>query len=95
MYWARFTWDRLRELIWRRDQNCCVCNIAVTCYEAEIDHIIPMGLGGEYWDPVNLQTLCHACHAKKTGEDRVDITKNQRRMAILAENYPLDLFMET
>lgn len=94
MYWGRFTWDGLRELIWGRDQSCLICNAPVTCYEAEIDHIKAVALDGNYWDPANLQTLCHECHAKKTGGDRTKITKKQWREAIATENYPLDLFME-
>ncbi|PFA33091.1 HNH endonuclease [Bacillus cereus] len=35
-----------------------------------VDHIIPLLVD---WlrrlDPANLQTLCHACHNKKTKED--------------------------
>jgi len=37
---------------------------------AEIDHILAISLGGDSMDIENLQTLCHNCHAKKTGYDR-------------------------
>ena len=35
----------------------------------EVDHIIPLATGGAPYDLANLQTLCRACHIRKTRED--------------------------
>lgn len=36
-----------------------------------VDHIIPLDQGGERLNENNLQTLCAACHAKKTAKDKI------------------------
>ena len=38
--------------------------------EYEIDHIIPLSLGGSE-DPDNLQALCPGCHRRKTDQERL------------------------
>ncbi|MBO9614195.1 MAG: HNH endonuclease [Dyadobacter sp.] len=35
----------------------------------EVDHIIPLEQGGEPLDFKNLQSLCFACHVKKSAEE--------------------------
>lgn len=34
-----------------------------------VDHILPIALGGDEYDPSNLQTLCQDCNKVKTAED--------------------------
>lgn len=36
----------------------------------EVDHIIPIRVGGPPLDDKNLQSLCDQCHATKTIEDQ-------------------------
>ena len=69
-------WGMIREQIFKRDKYICQeCGIK-TSFEGpleirpECDHIIPISLGGAEFKKSNLQTLCHDCHAKKTGRDR-------------------------
>ena len=38
--------------------------------QLEMDHIIPLCVGGTT-DDINLQTLCHDCHVKKTAYERI------------------------
>lgn len=68
-------WSIIREEIFKRDGYICQkCGAKVLTYglekRAECDHIVPVSLGGAEFDKSNLQTLCHECHAKKTGQDR-------------------------
>ena len=57
-----------RKRIRDRDKYVCQhCNIAVRT--GEIDHIIPLELGGTN-DDNNLHLLCSPCHLKKTAKDR-------------------------
>lgn len=62
-------WHRLREAVRKRD--------AMTCQRCgqfggkmEVDHIVPVSLGGEFWDIDGLQLLCRRCHYAKTVAER-------------------------
>jgi len=46
-----------------------------TWFNMEVDHIIPVALGGEMWNPENLHSLCNDCHKVKTKEDMIKIRK--------------------
>ena len=46
--------------------------------EYDIDHIIPLSLGGSEEDD-NLQALCPACHRKKTDHERLIGTSHKQR----------------
>ena len=35
-----------------------------------VDHITPLNKGGAHCDAANSQSLCRACHARKTGEEK-------------------------
>ena len=57
----RGDWPRLRTRQLREHPACAVCGQPAT----EVDHIRPLSLGGTH-DPANLQSICKACHRKKT-----------------------------
>lgn len=47
----------------------------------EVDHIIPLEIGGEPFDPENLQSLCKRCHVIKSAEEarqRANVGQNGR-----------------
>lgn len=67
-YYNAFTWSRLREKILLRDGYRC-SNCGLTQKRLEVDHIVAVSLGGEYFDPNNLRTLCQFCHKVKTRND--------------------------
>lgn len=58
-------WRKLRVLILQRDHYICQNCGTPAGASAHVDHIIPLSAGGENTDD-NLQTLCHACHSRKT-----------------------------
>ena len=35
-----------------------------------VDHIVPINKGGGGLDKSNLQSLCNACHARKSAKDK-------------------------
>ena len=35
----------------------------------EVDHVQPKHLGGPWWDPANLQSLCRKCHMAKSSSE--------------------------
>lgn len=67
---------RSREIRYRMDGGCCVdCGRPLVLHPAEarhefeiahIDEIKPRSLGGDPLNPDEQQTLCYACHARKT-----------------------------
>jgi len=52
--------------------------------QPEVDHILPLALGGSLHDLKNLQVLCPKCHREKTREDIGAIAK-ARRLARMTE----------
>ena len=58
-YGAR--WRLLRRMVLNRDPMCAHCGAAAT----DVDHIIPRRAGGADTF-ANLQSLCKACHSRKT-----------------------------
>ncbi|MBG9633138.1 HNH endonuclease [Bacillus thuringiensis] len=65
-------WKDMRELMFRRDHGLCVqCRSKDIIQIGDVvDHIIPIRVDwSKRLEPTNLQTLCHACHNKKTKED--------------------------
>ena len=64
-------WRRARLMHLARQPLCQGC-LRQGRYVAgnEVDHIVPLAIGGEKLDPRNLQTLCRMCHQEKTREDR-------------------------
>ncbi|MEO8151329.1 MAG: HNH endonuclease signature motif containing protein [Bacteroidia bacterium] len=62
----------IRLFVLKRDSNKCLCCGSIE--ELEIDHIVPIRVGG-ISDSTNLQTLCKKCHKIK-GLDTVDFRKD-------------------
>jgi len=63
------TWTNIRVRILRRDPLCVHCRAkGITTATAEIDHKVPLHLGGSDADE-NLQGLCVECHQAKTAEE--------------------------
>lgn len=48
--------------------RCARCLRDVLASAIDIDHVLPLALGGEDVDD-NVQTLCRGCHKLKTRED--------------------------
>lgn len=59
-------WKRFRAEYLQRHPVCVVCSGIAT----EVDHIIPLRSGGARFDEINLQSMCHVCHSKKTRGDQ-------------------------
>ena len=65
------TWRFVRKDVLRRDNYVCgICRKRFRKHQLEVDHIIPVQMGGELFDKKNLRTLCKDCHTFKTILDR-------------------------
>lgn len=57
---------RLRyEILSRDGEACCKCGRRPPVVELQVDHVIPVALGGSD-EPSNLQTLCKECNSGKS-----------------------------
>jgi 5-methylcytosine-specific restriction protein A len=57
-----------RELVWDPTrQQSVMCGRPTV----DVDHRTPhAGDAARFWNPLNLQALCHECHARKTARER-------------------------
>ncbi len=49
--------------------RCAMCQQLYPIHLLQTDHVIPVHLGGSFWDKRNHQTLCQPCHGKKTRKE--------------------------
>lgn len=62
--------DRVRPQQLRDFPYCQICEEKGKLTDAtEVDHIIPLEVGGEPFDPSNLQSLDKRCHVLKSAEE--------------------------
>jgi len=65
------SWFFVRKDVLRRDRyRCSICFVRKRKNLLDVDHIIPVQMGGGLFDKQNLRTLCRECHKAKTKLDR-------------------------
>jgi 5-methylcytosine-specific restriction endonuclease McrA len=76
---GRFLFSERKQIVERQDCLCAKCGDPITpgTIDHQIDHIIPLELGGAHHTD-NAQALCIACHKVKTCKDIRAIRKAQR-----------------
>ena len=64
-------WRRLRAVKLEQNPMCEECERNGRYTPAQmVDHIVPINKGGASLDIENLQSLCNACHARKSAKDK-------------------------
>ncbi|MFR9500662.1 MAG: HNH endonuclease signature motif containing protein [Rikenellaceae bacterium] len=64
-------WRKLRAMQMERQPLCEECLRNGIVRDANVaDHITPINQGGEALDINNLQSLCHSCHNRKSGQEK-------------------------
>ena len=64
------SWFFVRKDVLRRDRYTCrICKTRMRKKYLDVDHIIPVRMGGQLFDKDNLRTLCKECHKAKTKLD--------------------------
>ncbi len=65
------SWFWIRKAVLKRDKyRCSICGQKFRKKQLHVDHIIPVGEGGQLLDKKNLRTLCKECHKAKTNLDK-------------------------
>lgn len=60
-------WERTRTRVLTVNPLCREClRQGYLSASREVDHVVPVKNGGEFWDDNNLQALCKSCHSRKT-----------------------------
>ena len=63
-------WRELRAQVLKRDGPFCSvpgCQTDMSSkHQVQVDHILELKDGGDFWDPVNLQVLCKIHHSAKS-----------------------------
>ena len=64
------SWFFVRKDVLRRDRYTCkICKQRLRKRFLDVDHIIPIQMGGQLFDKENLRTLCKDCHKSKSKLD--------------------------
>lgn len=65
-------WQKAREGYLRHHPLCVHClNEGRTTEATDVDHIVPHRGDKElFWDKDNWQSMCHACHSRKTAIEK-------------------------
>jgi 5-methylcytosine-specific restriction protein A len=70
-YMYDYAWRRVRLTILRRDGYLCqIRGPRCTGEATEVDHIVPIIVGGARLDPANLRAACQACNGDRRFQDR-------------------------
>jgi 5-methylcytosine-specific restriction endonuclease McrA len=64
------SWYWIRKDVLKRDRySCRICKKRFRKKDLDIDHIVPIQMGGQLFDKKNLRTLCKECHKAKSKLD--------------------------
>ena len=66
-----------RSAIVERQNGFCACGCGTNLDTCELDHILPLYLGGAD-EPDNIQALTPACHLRKTVDEAAIVAKTRR-----------------
>ncbi|HLQ85593.1 MAG TPA: HNH endonuclease signature motif containing protein [Salinisphaeraceae bacterium] len=60
--------NQQRMRVWRQDPRCYMCGIVLPYEKFELDHVVPLHLGGST-DDTNVGVACLECHREKTNRE--------------------------
>lgn len=73
--------DLQRMRVWRQSPHCGACGAVVPFEAMELDHVVPLHLGGST-DDSNTQAMHPECHRAKTNQEISDQAKRRGRVDI-------------
>jgi 5-methylcytosine-specific restriction endonuclease McrA len=61
--WYEGPWKKIRlEVLERDSRRCQIRGPGCSGEASEVDHILPVSLGGAWWDHENLRASCSRCN---------------------------------
>nr|DAH08110.1 MAG TPA: HNH endonuclease [Caudoviricetes sp.] len=70
-FYQSTAWRKVRAVKLSQDPLCEECARQGMAVPAQmVDHIRPINEGGAALDMKNLQSLCHTCHNRKSGQEK-------------------------
>ena len=70
----KITYQDVQKIFALQRGCCAICKISLDSYE--IDHVMPLSLGGKH-EPTNIQILCQNCNRTKHMKDPVDFMQSK------------------
>jgi len=77
-----------KELFEKRGNQCYLCNRGFELNRLELEHKVPVILGGHLFDNNNIALVCIKCHNEKTLQDKL-IIKRLRDLHIIWGEYQM------
>ena len=68
--------DIKKQLVTSQYGKCANCNQRLEAKQTELDHILPLSLGGMH-DDSNLQVLCSTCNRRKSNKHPLDFAREE------------------
>jgi len=59
--------------LYKENPFCAICNKTFSIHYFDLEHWIPVGIGGKAFDKTNVRLCCKDCHNKKTDMDKIII----------------------
>lgn len=78
----------LRKQLLEKTKRCYICNKEFNGYMLELEHKIPVMLGGKIFNINNCSLCCSRCHKEKTSVDQI-IIKTLKKMHLLSGQYEM------
>jgi len=60
-------WQKYRKAYLLQNPFCYMCDDYTLA--TDVDHIVPVRLGGDFWNSANHQPLCKSCHYSKSSQE--------------------------
>ena len=71
---AKLSYDGVNKILDLQKGCCAVCKTVLDCYE--IDHVVPLFLGGKH-ELSNIQILCRHCNRTKNAKDPISFMQSK------------------
>jgi len=75
--YATNQWRQFSKRFRATNPMCGMCGLLFLADQLQTDHIIPIHLGGAFFDRRNVMPLCLQCHAVKTRKEAGGIAVNE------------------